>query len=111
MATANTELARYANLYGTAYFGKILAIIPETVIASTEGTTRTISSTDYGSNFEVTILCTTGALFINPSTIATSTNGFKLEELKSMDLAVRTNLSLIGNTTTAAYEAIVWRTI
>lgn len=110
MATANTELARYANLYGTSYFGKILAVIPETVIASTSGLTRTLSSTDYGSNFEVTLYCTEGTLYINPTTIATSTNGYKLNMLKALDIGVRNSLSLIGDSTTAKYSAIVWKT-
>jgi hypothetical protein len=89
-------------------FGFVNTVIPHTVVASTAGTARTLSSTDYGENFNLTIHCTTGVVFLNPSTVATSANGFKIAEGQSLDLKVSTGLSLVGLTTTAGFQGLVW---
>lgn len=82
-------------------------------IASTVGSTTgsvansTLNSTTYGANFSVTIQATTGDIWINPTTTAT-TNHFKLSEGDSLDLKVVDILYTIADTTTAKWQAIIW---
>lgn len=90
-------------------FRKFNTIIPETIPSTTAGVVDTIASSDgYGENFDVTLHCSTGDIYINASTAATSANGFKLGEDQSIDLKVLSQLSILGGSTTAAYQLIVW---
>lgn len=89
-------------------FKKVKTIIFENVASTSAGAVDTISSTDYGENFSVTVQCSTGTIYINPLAAATTTNGFALQENESLELKVENQLSIIGDSTTAAYQAIVW---
>lgn len=64
----------------------------------------------FGNNFSVTLYCTTGNLYVVPeSTVEpTSTNAFIISEGESIDLKVNTFLSVKGETTTAAFQALIW---
>lgn len=77
--------------------------------ASTSGSVAnsTLGSTTYGANFDVTIMCTTGTIWINGSTTAT-TNSFQLNEGDSIDMKVKDILYTIADTTTAKFQAIIW---
>jgi hypothetical protein len=89
-------------------FKTVKAIIFENVASTSAGAVDTIGSSVYGENFSITINCSTGSIFINPLTAATTTNGYKLKENQSMDLKVESQLSIIGDSTTAAYQATIW---
>jgi hypothetical protein len=84
------------------------------VIHSTVGSTSgsvansTLNSTTYHPYFSVTLVCSTGDIWINPTTTAT-TNDFKLNEGDSIDLIVKDTLSTIADTTTAKWQAIIWK--
>jgi hypothetical protein len=95
-------------MFTKTVFRPIKAIIPENVASTSAGAVDTVSSTDYGLNFDITLNCSTGVVYINSLTAATTTNGFRLEEGEAIDLRVSSSLSIIGNSTTAAYQAIVW---
>lgn len=64
----------------------------------------------YGDNFEVTVYCTTGTLYLRPgSTIEpVVTNSYVLYEGESINLKIDSFLAIKGDTTTAAFQAIVW---
>jgi hypothetical protein len=97
-------------MYTRTLFRKIKAIVFENVASTSAGAVDTISSTAYGENFDITVNCSTGTIFLNPLTAATTTNGFKLAEGQALDLKVASSLSIIGDSTTAAYQGIVWET-
>ena len=90
-------------------FRRIIAIIPEAIPSTTAGVVDTIASTDgYGENFDITLHCSTGDVYINATTVATSANGFKLNEDQSVDIKIKTQLSIVGGSTSAAYQALIW---
>ena len=96
-------------MYTRPIFKKIRTIIPEVIPSTTAGVVDTIASSDgYGENFDVTVHCTTGDVYVNATTAATAANGFKLNEDQSLDIKVLANLSIIGGSTTAAYQCIIW---
>lgn len=61
-----------------------------------------------GNNFDITIMATTGNTAIGLSTLLTATNGFLLTEGTIIDLQVKDALYLVGDSTTAKFQAIVW---
>ena len=64
----------------------------------------------YGENFSITIEATTGNLYLCPEStvLPTSTNSFLLAEGSLLDLRIKDHLALVGDSTTAKYQAIVW---
>lgn len=96
------------NVYVRNMFKKVKSIIPEALASTTANTASSLSSTTYGGNFDLLIQCTTGSLYINPSTVATSANGWLMSEGDELELKVPTTLSLVSATTTAKYQGIVW---
>lgn len=61
-----------------------------------------------GTNFDITIAATTGDSFINTYGTAT-TNSFKLHEGDTLDIKVKDTLSVIGNSTSAKLQGIIWK--
>jgi hypothetical protein len=60
-------------------------------------------------NMELTITMSTGNAYVSPlTTTLTSTNGFYLEEGDSLNIMVPEYLAIVGDSTTAAYRAIIW---
>jgi hypothetical protein len=85
------------------------AVVPTTVASTSAGAVKHLPTATYGENFAATIMCTTGIIYISTLTTApTSTNGYEVKERETIDLNVPSNLAIIGNSTTAAYQAIVW---
>ena len=112
-------------MYTKNMFKKIRSIIPETIASSdstsvnrallnttslcgiTGSTTKTL-----GQNFNVTIVATTGAIYVCPEmpsgTVPTSATAFKIPEGGVLDVKIENFLAVRGDSTTAAFEAIVW---
>lgn len=67
------------------------------------------SDIDVGQQFTITIVATTGNVFINPLEIATTTNSLRLAEKDSMDLTVVDALSVISNSTSAKVQGYIWK--
>lgn len=88
-------------------FRKVKAIKPLTFSSTTASVASSLSSTDYGNNFSVTFQALAGNTWINPLVTAT-TNSFKLSAGQAIDLVVYDSLSIISDSTTASYQAIVW---
>lgn len=85
-------------------------IVTERVASTTAGTPTILSSTSYGENFYVTIQCTTGNIYYSPlSTAPATTDAWKLEEGEKEILKIPSYLSLLGGSTTAAFQAIIWK--
>ena len=97
-------------MYSRINFRRVKAIVFENVASTSAGAVDTLSSTAYGENFDITVNCSTGTIFLNPLAAATTTNGYKLTEGKDISLKVKSSLSIIGDSTTAAYQGIVWET-
>ena len=94
--------------YVRPIYRRIKAIVFENVASTAAGSVDTLGSSVYGANFDITVHCSTGVIYVNPLVTATTANGFKLKEDQSIDLKVASALSIIGDSTTAAYQAIVW---
>jgi len=88
-------------------FRKVKAIKPITFSSTTVSVASSLSSTDYGNNFSITFQAVAGNTWINPIETAT-TNSFRLSTGQSVDLVVYDKLSIISDSTTASYQAIVW---
>ncbi len=111
-------------MYTRPMFKRIIAIVPETLgstAASTDYKIGLISSTclqtipgsslrAWGENFEVTVEATSGNIYIRPDDAVepTSLNAYKLHEGNSIDIKVKSFLSIKGDSTTAKLQAIVW---
>lgn len=89
-------------------FRKVKGIVAETVVDSSAAEYAIATAAGYGENFACTIECSSGILYVNPSTVATSANGYKLTEEESINIVVPSALSVIGDTSNAAYQAIIW---
>lgn len=96
--------------------------VPPTVCSTTAGvinyallnstTVGEFSGKPFGDIFNVTVRCTTGIIYIGPNdttTELTSTNGYPIEEDETLTLRVKNYLQLVGNSTTAAFAAIIWK--
>ena len=98
---------------GVAFVRPILrtmkAVRPLEVASTTAGVVKHLTTATYGENFAVTIQATTGSIYISTLTTApTTATGYELKERESIDLNVPANLAIIGNSTTAAFQAIIW---
>ena len=87
-------------------FREVRTIVPETFASTTAGTANSLNTT---SITPLTIQCTTGTIWINPSTVVTTANGFKLVEGDVLDLLVKSTLSTLSTGVTASYQAIMWK--
>lgn len=94
-------------MYTREIFKKVKAIIPLTFSSTTASTASSISSATYGNNFQITFHALAGNTWISPIATAT-TNSFKLTAGQAIDLTVDTTLSIVSDSTTASYQAIVW---
>lgn len=88
-------------------------IVPPTVCSLTasvaNSTTIGVGGTyDAGQNFSCTLMCITGTIFLNPLITATTANGFRVDENTTIDIKVENILSLISDSTTATFQAIIW---
>jgi hypothetical protein len=88
-------------------YRKTKAIVPITIPSTTAGVVDDISASVYGENFDVYLYCSTGTIFFNPLIAATTANGFRLNESEAIELKVQSNLSIIGDSTTAAYQLLI----
>lgn len=89
-------------------FKKVRAIVPLTFASTTASAASSITSTTYGENFEITLQCVTGTVWVNPLAVAT-TNSFAITSGNSLDLLVSNTLSLVSDSTLATYQGIVWK--
>jgi hypothetical protein len=91
------------------YFRKVGYIIPELAASTTAGTANSsvINYSSYGANFDCTITCTTGDIWINIDAAAT-TSYFKLHEGDAVDFKVGSYISTISTSTAPMYQAIIW---
>ena len=94
-------------MYNRNLLRKAKTIIGLTFSSTTASTVSTISSTTYGRNFEITFQALAGNTWINATTTAT-TNAFKLSAGQAIDLRVDDELSIVSDSTTASYQAIIW---
>ena len=88
-------------------FRKVKHIIPEKLSSTTASVASNISSTDYGANFDITIVATTHDTWVNPIGTAT-TNSFLLAEADAISMTVENTLSIISDSTLAKIQAIIW---
>jgi hypothetical protein len=101
-------------IFNREIFKKAKTFISEVAVSTTASVANSalvsINSTVYtiGQNFACTIQCTTGAIWFNSITTATTANSFKLLEGDSIDLQVDSALSLISDSTTAKIQGIIW---
>ncbi|MHB1420470.1 MAG: hypothetical protein ACYCX4_12960 [Bacillota bacterium] len=80
------------------------AITPEALASTTASVARSISVTG-----PCTLICTTGALWMNAAVTATTTNGLLLwEGFKSVDLEATGTISVVSDTTTAKCQLLSW---
>lgn len=95
--------------------------ISHTVASTSAGSidSKTLNSTTkgaftgrvFGKTFELTIRCCTGEIHIGPyvsTTPLTTAIGYSMKEGDVINLKVKDALSVMGDSTTAAYSAIVW---
>ena len=94
-------------MYVRDIFRKQRAVIGLTFSSTTASTVSAISSTTYGRNFEITFQALAGNTWIDATTTAT-TNAFKLSAGQAIDLRVDDELSIVSDSTTASYQAIIW---
>lgn len=91
------------------YFRKVRYIVPEQSASTTAGTANSsvINNSSYGTNFDCTIICTTGELWINIDATAT-TSYWKMCEGYKLDLKVASYISTISTSTQPMLSAIIW---
>jgi hypothetical protein len=106
--------------YSRIVYKHIRDTVGHTLASTSAGSvdSKTINSTSlgaftgtvFGRNFDVTVKCTTGAIYVAPySTVPVSAaNGYQLEEGDEQTFKVKTALQIVGGSTTAGYCAIVW---
>jgi hypothetical protein len=88
---------------------KIPKYIKPVMILSTGISIWTSTSFSQGQNWDLSIEAITGNMYISTLTTApTSTNTFKLMEGDCLDLKVEEYISMLGDSTTAAVQAIIW---
>lgn len=110
-------------MYNRNIYKYVRGVIPETRVStdSTSYNTALLNSSSlcsiagfttkpYGTNFECTIECTTGALYILPEAAVepTSSNSYYLSEGEILDIRIKSKLGIKGNSTTAGFQAIIW---
>ena len=57
----------------------------------------------------ISLVCITGNIWINPTATATVANGFPLSAGDAIDFAVDGNLSVVSDATGATYKYITWK--
>lgn len=90
--------------------------IPPTIYASTTADSSTFTGTLYGSNYILSIQCTTGAIRYNACGVAcTTANGSLIMEGDTHTFLVKpnavnpnSNVSLFGLSTTTQYQAWIY---
>lgn len=114
MATAKEFAQKYIDVDATVFrtqifFREIEAMTGEVRASTTAGTANSsvLNSTIYDSDFDVTILATTGAIWINIDAVAT-TSCHKLHEGDVLNARIEDYISTISTSTSAMYEAIIW---
>jgi len=93
-------------------FRNVYAFSGEKCASTTANTANSsvINSTTYDAEFNCTLWCTSGEMWINTDTSAT-TNDFKLVESTTrnkIDMKVSDFISTIADTTTAKYQYVIW---
>lgn len=89
-------------------FKKVFAVKPVTIL-STGITIWTSTTFSQGQNWDMTIEAVVGDMYITTlSTAPTSTTAFKLVEGDALDIKVEDYIAMLGDSTTAAVQAIVW---
>ena len=87
-------------------FRQVKTVVPETFASTTINVANTFNTTGF---VPVTIVCSTGTMYINPTTVATVNNGFKMNEGDVFDLIVPDTLSTLSTSLASAYQAIIWQ--
>ncbi len=83
-------------------FPNVKSIVSGTGLTTTA---QTVSVKGHG----VTVVCTSGNLWINPNgTAIADTTAIKLVPTMHFDLTVHSNLSLISDVTGATYSVVIW---
>jgi hypothetical protein len=89
-------------------FKRIFQIKPVTIL-STGITIWTSTTFSQGQNWDMSIEAIVGDIYITTkSTAPTSTNTFKLVEGDCLDIKVEDYISMLGDSTTASVQAIIW---
>lgn len=114
MATAKEFLQKYVSIDETIwktqiYFREVEALTGEILASTTVGIANSsvLNSTIYCNDFDVTIIATTGSVWINIDAIAT-TDTYKLHEGQTLNLRIEDYISTISTSTNSMYEAIIW---
>lgn len=76
-------------------------------VGNSTNLSQQLTSTQVGEGFLVTIAATTGDSWIDFTTTAT-TNSFKMAEGDTLDARVRKAVSIVGGSTTAKAQGIIW---
>lgn len=95
-------------MYYKEIFKTPKTIYPEAVASTTAGTPTNLSI----NGLPVTVHCTTGDIYINASTVASTTNGYMLQDTaghNELNIYVPNTLSILGASTAAKYQAIAWQ--
>lgn len=58
---------------------------------------------------QVTFICISGNIWLNPTATATAANGFPLSAGDAIDFAADGNISIISDASTATYKYITWK--
>lgn len=89
-------------------YKKIFTIKPFTIL-STGITIWTSTTFGQGQNWDMTLQASTGDMYFTTlSTAPTSTNTFKLLAGNALDIKVEDYIAMLGDSTTAAVQAIIW---
>ena len=88
---------------------KVIKSIKPVTILSTAVTIWTSTTFTQGQYWDMTIEAISGDMYISTlSTAPTSTNTFKLVEGDCLDIKVEEYISMLGDSTTASVQAIIW---
>jgi len=87
-------------------FRQVKTIVPEAFASTTASVANSFGTTGAAA---VTINCTVGDMYINPTTTVTQANGIKLVTGDVLDLIVPNTLSTLSTALTASYQAIIWK--
>jgi len=92
-------------MYVRQIFKKPKTIIPEFLVSPTASVADSTTIVPNGS--PCTLHCSTGTVWFNTLTTATTSNGYRLPEGTVVDLVANT-VSVISDSTTAKLQAIIW---
>lgn len=89
-------------------FKRVFQIKPITIL-STAVTIWTSTTFLQGQNWDMSIEAISGDMYISTKTTApTSTNTFKLVQGDCLDIKVEDYISMLGDSTTASVQALIW---